>query len=91
MDSLYFFAFFLCAPHKGQGSIYFATPSYKLISDGQSYISGMDDSLYYRNIDIDKTNGIIKFSLVSYTNRLNELSNPTLDSSLIPWALYVVN
>ena len=51
----------------------------------------MDDSLYYRNIDIDKTNGIIKFSLVSYTNRLNELSNPTLDSRLIPWALYGVN
>lgn len=80
---------FLCAPNKGKGSIYFATPSYKLISDGQSYISGMDDSLYYRNID--KANGIIKFSLVSYTNRLNELSNPTLDSRLIPWALYGVN
>ena len=90
MDSLYFLHF-LCAPNKGKGSIYFATPSYKLISDGQSYISGMDDSLYYRNIDIDKTNGIIKFSLVSYTNRLNELSNPTLDSRLIPWALYGVN
>ena len=91
MDSLYFFCIFLCAPNNGKGSIYFATPSYKLISDGQSYISGMDGSLHYRNIDIDKTNGIIKFSLVSYTNRLNELSNPTLDSRLIPWALYVVN
>ena len=51
----------------------------------------MDDSLYYRNIDIDKANGIIKFSLVSYTNHLNKLSNPTLDSRLIPWALYGVN
>ena len=73
MDSLYFL-YFLCAPNNGKGSIYFATPSYKLISDGQSYISGMDDSLYYRNIDIDKANGIIKFSLVSYTNRLKKMN-----------------
>mgnify|MGYP004618659339 CR=1 FL=1 len=70
------------------GNINFNGNQYQLMSEGNTFIFGADDSLYYRNVGIDTSAKTITFSLCSYCQSWNYMTNQILNTRLFPIALY---
>ncbi len=64
---------------------------YQLMTEGKTFLFGADDTLYYRNVSIDRSAQTIAFSLVAMCKAFNSMTGQSLNTRLIPIALYGIN